>query len=383
MICMCAQTLPAQSEKINQEQCAFFLEEIAQRIHAPYFRFYISITVIIEILRIMVDYVTVVEQLHLSMKDLVALWRDDWLVFLWPVCMVLMYYSMKYLRNYTLRTVDKINPRLKESPTCTLKEVFHGRFQHLLPICFLIICILYFAIMWLDNCDVRPSLGFRATSAAQAIPIREIPLKFAHAALWITYNWIIGAYFSWICIGTIVVAYVASRLVDNIEVFHHDRCGGLSPVGSLAMKTSLLYILSVSFMFPGWIARVTISRTPDPIGLPLQIGALSCLVAMELGIFLLPMMFFHPSLNKAKEEELANLDKRIVNHRYSLTKDATSEEDDRRFESTVTFRQMAQSMYGYPFSYGMLAKVITSASTPFLTAAIPKVIEQMLHTPKP
>jgi hypothetical protein len=371
---MCAQTSAAPSESADQEEFVFFLEAIAHYLRVPYLLFYLSITLVIEALRIAVEYVTVVEKMRLSINDLVALWRTNWLIFMWPICMILMYYSMRYLRNYTLYTVKHINPRLKESPTYALEKVFRSRLQHLLPLCLVIISAWYFAHKWFDNVDFT---FYSATGAVLTIPTQEIPLKFIHSTFWITYNWIIGGYFSWICLGTIIVAVDASRRVNNIDVFHHDRCGGLSAVGSLAMRTAVLYILSVSFMFPGWI--VSLSYAPDIIGLALQIGALSCLVVIELAIFLLPMIFFHSNMSEAKDRQLTSLDAQIVSFRDSLVGNKTSDADNRRFENTITLREIVRSMNEYPFRYGMLARVITSTSIPYLVALAQGAIEHVLH----
>jgi len=368
-------TSPARSVNANQEESVFFLEGIARYLRVPYLPFYLSITLVIEILRIAVDYVTIVEQMHLSVNDLVALWRSNWLIFMWPICMFLMYYSMRYLRDYTLHTVRQINPRLKEPPTYALEEVFRGQLQHLLPLSFLTVCVFYFVHGWLDNSSFT---FYSATGAILSVPTQEIPLKFIHSSFWITYNWVIGGYFSWICLGTVIVALDASKRVNNVEVFHHDRCGGLSAVGSLAMRTAVLYIFSVSFMFPGWI--VSMFYAPDPIGLALQIGALSCLVVMELVIFLLPMGFFHSSMEEAKDRELTSLDAEIISFRNSLVGKGASDADDRRFDNIVTLQQIARSMNEYPFNYGMLARVITSTSIPYLVVVIQNAIEHVLRS---
>jgi hypothetical protein len=371
---MCARTSLRQNEKTAQREYVFFLERLARHLHTPYLLLYVTITVIIELLRIVVDYVTVTGKLQYSVNDLVVSWRSNWLVFMWPICMFLMYYSMRYLRDYTLHTVKEIRPRLKESPTYTLTKVFCGRIQHLIPLGFLIICTLYFADMWFSNGNFTFSLAARSIAIA---PAQEIPLKFLHTAIWITYNWIIGGYFSWTCISTIIVIYAASKRIHNIDVFHHDKSGGLSVVGSLAMRTALLYIFSVSFMFPGWI--VTVSSAQDPVSLGLQIGALSCLVIMELAIFLLPMTFFHSRMAEAKNTKLANLEARIANFHDSLTKDRTSDEDNRRFQNIVALRQIVLSMNEYPFNYGMIAKVSFSATTPYIAAIFQVLVEPILH----
>lgn len=374
-IYMRARVSSVRSEGTNQEEFFFFLERIAHSLRVPYLAFFFSITLAIEVLRIVVDYVTIVVQMHLSVNDLVALWRSNWLIFMWPISMFLMYYSMEHLRNFTLHSVEEITHRLKEPPTYALRTVFRSRLQHLLPACFLIICVSVFALRWLDNSNFT---FFSATGVPLAIPAQEIPLKFIHSMLWITYNWVIGGYFSWICLGTVFVAFDASKRLDNIDVFHHDRCGGLSAVGSLAMRTAVLYILAVSFMFPGWI--VSLSYAPDPIGLALQIGALSSLVIMELAIFILPMIFFHSGMTKAKDGQLTRLDANVVSFRDSLSKNGASEGDDRRLSNIIALREIAQAMHEFPFNPGMLAKVITSASVPYLMAVAQSVIERALRS---
>jgi hypothetical protein len=370
---MCAQT-SRENEKTAQKKYVFFLEGLAQYLHTPYLLLYATITVIIEIFRIVVDYATVVGKLQYSVKDLIGFWRSNWLVFMWPICMFLMYYSMRYLRNYTLHAVKEIRPHLKESPTNALTKVFCGRIQHLIPLSFSIICILYFANMWFSNGNFTFYLANESTAVALA---QEIPLKFIHTAIWITYNWIIGGYFSWMCISTIIVAYASSRRIHTINVFHHDQSGGLSVVGSMAMRTALLYIFSVSLMFPGWI--VMVSSAEDTISLALQIGALSCLVIMELAIFLLPMTFYHSMMAEAKNRKLVNLETRIATFHDSLTKDGTSDEDNRKFQNTVALRQIVLSMNEYPFNRGMLAKVSLSAAIPYIVAILQIVIEPVFR----
>ena len=91
-------------ESLEQKEYQFFLERIPQSLGVGYFRFFAFLTVVIEVCRVLVDYVTIVWQLGLSTDELVAYWSDYWLCLLWPICMLLMYYSMEYLRNYTLRT---------------------------------------------------------------------------------------------------------------------------------------------------------------------------------------------------------------------------------------------------------------------------------------
>jgi hypothetical protein len=366
----------AESEEVNQEKFVFFLEEIPRYLHLPYFAFYLSITVIMEVLRIVVSYVTIVTTMGLSTDYLVTLWRSNWLYFMWPICMILMYYSMKHLRNHTLHTITQIHRRLKMSPTWSLTLVFRSRLQHLLPVCFLAICTSVFVRGWLDNSNI---MFYSTTGPILTVPTREIALEFIQSAFLVTYNWIIGGYFSWVCLGTVLVAFDASRHidVDRIETLHHDRCGGLSAAGSLAMAAAMLYILSVSFMFPAWI--VSMSHAPDPIGLGLQIGALSSLAVMELAIFLLPMFFFHPIMKKAKDQQLTILDGRMMSLCDSLVKNSASDANSRQFRNVITAREMVRSMYEYPFNHDMLVKVVTSTSIPYLAAVISNAIQRGLR----
>jgi hypothetical protein len=204
-----------------------------------------------------------------------------------------------------------------------------------------------------------------------------MPLKFIHTAFWITYNWVIGAYFSWICVSTVIVTYASSTRVHDVDVFHHDRCGGLSIVGSLAMRTAVLYGFSVFFMFPGWIVWGGMAYPLDRIDLRLQIGTLSCVAIMELALFIAPMIFFHSRMNEARELKLTSLEAYIVSFYDSLVKNVTSDEDNRRFENTIALQDIIRSMNEYPFNYGMLAKVTTSAAISYLVVVSQSVIEQL------
>jgi hypothetical protein len=371
---MSQRTSPEQDRELGRRDFVFFLEGITNHLHVPYLLFFSLITIILEVSRIVLDYVIVVGKLQLSVADLVALWRSNWLVFLWPVCMLLMYFSMRYLRNYALHTVGQIRPRMKETPTRTLAMVFRGRIQHLIPLCFLVICVLYFVQMWIFN---NSFTFYHAANTITNVSIQEIPLKFIHTAIWITYNWIIGGYFSWICISTIVVAHEVSKQVHRIDVFDHDRSGGLSIIGSYTMRTAMLYIFSVSFMFPGWI--ITVFSSMDLVSLVLQIGALSSLVGMELGIFLLPMTFFHWKMMEAKNEKLTKLEAYIAGFNDSLTNGRVSDRENRKLQNTIALRQIALSMTEYPFNLGMLAGVSFSAATPYIVAVIQLALEPALH----
>jgi len=364
-----------QDEGPNPKEYKFFLERIANSLHVPYFLLYVSITLLIEVGRIVVDYITIVKKLGFSADDLVALWSNRWLIFLWPICMFLMYYSMRYLRNYTLYTLKQIRPRLKEYPINTLEKVFRSPIQHLIPSCFIIICVSYFAYMWYSNSTIT---FYFTTGQVYYTAIHDTPLNFLHAIIWITYNWSIGGYFSWICIGTIIVIFAASKQVKHIDVFHHDLAGGIGVMGSLAMKTALLYIFSVSFMFPGWIMDKIWGI--KNIGFVLQLGALSGLAIMEIAIFLLPMIFFHHKMKDAKEKQLAKLDALIVNFHDSLVQNSIAEKDYKKFENTLTLRQIAKSMQEYPFNVRMLIKVSSIAFIPDLIVISQRVVEFMLSS---
>lgn len=362
---MCACTVSMQDQGLDPKEYEFFLERLANYLHAPYFLLYISATLLIEVCRLVIDYIAFVMQSGYSTDGLVDLWTSSWYLFIWPICMFLMYYSMRHLRNYALHILKQIRPRVKAYPTHTLEKVFRSRLQHLVPICLIIISASYFAYMW---CYDLPFYF---------IPSPDLPLlKFLHTIVWITYDWIIGGYFVWTCIGTIIVSFEVSKLVHHVDVFHHDRFGGLGMMGSLAMRTALLCIFSVSIMFLGWI--VGILQFPEPLSSMLLFGGLLGLVILELAFFLLPMMFFHDKMKEAKEKKLSRLDALVVNFHDSLVENAVSEEDNKRFEKTLTLRQMAKSMHEYPFDLHMLAKVTSSTFIPFLIVVIPKVAESML-----
>jgi len=157
----------------------------------------------------------------------------------------------------------------------------------------------------------------------------EIPLKFLFTVIWITYGWAIGGYFSHACIGIIPISCATSRRVEHISVFNFDRAGGLSVMGSLAMRAALLYIFSVSFMFPGWIFSPDLSLDLFRIDFLFLLGALSGLAMIEFGLFLLPMGFFRSKMKEAKEKYLVELDSKIADFYSHLTEGTTSRGDSK------------------------------------------------------
>lgn len=340
---------------LDPQEYRFFLERITHSLRVPYFWFFASLTVVIEVCRVLIDYVTIVWTLGLSTDELVVYWINHWLVFLWPICMFLMYLSMKYLRNYTLHALKKIHSRLTEYPTYALEKVYCSRIQHLIPIGLFIICIFHYTFLWFSH----GSYTFNSVS----VEVTEVPLQFFHTVIWITYNWLIGGYFSWVCISTIIISYTTSKRVKHIDVFNFDRTGGFSAMGSLAMRTAVLYVFSVSFMFPGWIFF-------DPGFIALQLYALSGLVIVEFALFLLPMIFFHDKMKKAKEEYLIELDSHITDFYSHLTENTTSKEDRKEIECILKLRQIVESMHKYPFNLHMLAKVSSSAIFPSLIVVL-------------
>lgn len=354
-------------ESLEQKEYQFFLERIPKSLGVGYFRFFAFLTVVIEVCRFLVDYVTIVWQLGLSTDKLIAYWIDYWLCFLWPICMLLTYYSMEYLRNCTLRTLEKIRFRLKEYPVYALKGVYRGRFQHFFPFAFILICLSWFVYVWVSN------KGHMIGSVC--VETREIPLKFLFTVIYITYSWVIGGYFSHACIGIIPISCATSRRVEHIDVFSFDRAGGLSVMGSLAMKAAVLYIFSVSFMFPGWIFSPDLSLNLFRIDFLLLLGVLSGLVMIEFGLFLLPMGFFRSKMKTVKEKHLLELDSEIADFYSHLTENTTSKRDSRGIEGIIALRQLAESMHQYPFNLSMLAKVSSSAILPLLIVVLQKVVE--------
>lgn len=361
---------PGYDEDLDPEEYQFFLERIPKSLGVGYFRFFASLTVVIEVCRVLVDYVTIVWQLGLSTDELVVYWIDRWLLFLWPICMLFMYYSMKYLRNYTLRSLEKIRFRLKEYPIYALKRVYRGRIQHFFPVVFILICLSIFAYDWFSH------TGYMISSVC--VKSCEMPLKFFFTVIWITYGWVIGGYFSHACIGIIPISCATSRRVEHIDVFNSDRAGGLSVMGSLAMNGAVLYVFSVSFMFPGWIFSPDRSLGAIPLDLLFLLSVLLCLIMIEFGLFLLPMRFFRSKMKEVKEKHLVKLDSEIANFYGRLTEDTTSKEDSKGIEGIIALRQMAGSMYDCPFNLSMLAKVSSSAIIPLLIVALQKVIESGL-----
>ena len=352
----------------------FFLEKVARRLHLPYFALYISASVVLLVTRLSVEYLTIVGKLGLPIGDLIAHWYRRWLIFLWFACMCLAYWSMKHLRDFNLYSLERIRPRLREYPGHILERVFCNRIQHLLPLFFIVICIIYFTNIWYSN----TIFGFySAAGEVYEIPVREIPIHFFHLAIWITYDLSIGGYLSWMYVGTIAIIYAASRQTRHVDVFHHDQAGGLGVMGFLAMRAALLYAFSIALAFPGWIIH-SFPRSADPIGYALQIGALSALALMEMGVFVLPMMFFHSKMKEAKELQLTKLDGVIADFRDSLLGTSLSEEDHRRFGNTLTLRRIGESMHEYPFDLRMLAKVGGSAFLSPLLVIVQRMVEFVL-----
>lgn len=370
MALICVHTVDTEDKGLSPKEYKFFLERVANYLHVPYFPLYISITLILEVGRIKTDYIAFVKPPDYSIAGLVELWASSWYLFIWPICMFMLYYSMRHLRNYTLYTLNQIRYRLKEYPTRALEKVFHSPFQHLVPICLIIISIFYFSYIWYHNTEFY----FIPGTLAHDLPL----LKLLHTIIWITYNWIIGGYFTWICIGTIIISFAVSKRVQHIDVFHHDRVGGLGRMGSLAMRTALLCVFSVSIMFLGWI--VGILQFPESTSSVFLFGGLLSLGIIELALFLLPMMFFHEKMKQTKEKLLARLDALIVNFYDSLIKSVASEEDNKKFEKILTLRQMAESMHEYPFNLHMLVQVTSSVFFPYLILMIQKVGEFILSS---
>ena len=174
-----------------------------------------------------------------------------------------------------------------------------------------------------------------------------------------------------------MIIHAASERTHLVDVFHHDRAGGLGVMGSLAMRAALLYAFSITLAFPGWIVH-SFPRAADPMGFVLQIGALSALALMETGVFVLPMMFFHSKMKKAKELQLTKLDGVIADFHDSLLENSLSEEDHRRFGNTLTLRRIGESMHEYPFDLRMLAKVGGSAFLSPLLVIGQRVVEFVL-----
>ena len=81
------------------------------------------------------------------------------------------------------------------------------------------------------------------------------------------------------------LARATSRRAEHIDVFNFDRAGGLSVMGSLAMRTTVLYIFSVSFMFPSWIFSPDLSVDIFQVNLLLLLGVLLCLGMIEFALF--------------------------------------------------------------------------------------------------
>jgi len=230
---------------LDRKDYQFFLERIPKflGIHTSkgYFWLFTSLTVAIEACRLLIDYVTIVWQLGLSIDVLIVYWTDRWLLFLWPICMLLMYYFMRYLRNCALQTLEKIQSHLKEYPVYALKKVYCGRWQHFFPVAFIIICFIVFGYDWC----IQPS----AMIGTRFVKPCEMALKWFYSIIIVViYGWVIGGYFSHACIGIIPICCATSRRVDHIDVFNFDRAGGLGAMGTLAMKAVVLYIFSVSFM---------------------------------------------------------------------------------------------------------------------------------------
>jgi len=146
-------------------------------------------------------------------------------------------------------------------------------------------------------------------------------------------------------------------------------------MGSLAMRAAVLYIFSVSFMFPGWIF------SPDPsidifqVNLLLLVSVLLCLGIIEFALFLLPMRFFRSKMKEVKEKHLVKLDSEITNFYSHLTENTTLKGDNKGIEGIIARRQLAESMHEYPFNLHMLAKVGSSAILPLLIVVIQRIAE--------
>lgn len=365
---MCSHPNNLQSvESLERKEYQFFPERISLSLRVPYFWLFASLTVVFEVCRVLIDYVTIVWQLGLSTDMLVVYWTDRWLVFLWPICMLLAYFSIMYLTNYTLHVLKKLRPRLKEYPIYALKRVYRGRIQHFFPAAFIIINVLCFANDWFSHRSYM--IGF--------VPVdtTETPLKFFFTAILVSYNWVIGGYLSHACIGIIPISYATSRRVEHIDVFNSDRAGGLSLMGSLAMKAAVLYVFSISIALPGWFFSPDFSLDLFQADLLLFLGVLSCPVMIEVGLFLLPMGFFRGKMKEVKEEHLVKLDSEIANFYSHLTENTTSKGDSKGIEGIIALRQLVGSMHEYPFNLRMLAKVSSSAIIPLLIIVLQKVVE--------
>jgi len=164
--------------------------------------------------------------------------------------------------------------------------------------------------------------------------------------------------------------------VVHIDVFNFDRAGGLGAMGSLAMKAVMVYVFSVSFMFPGWIFSPDV---PNVFQVNLLLyGVLLSLAMIEVGLFLLPMRFFRSKMKEAKEKHLAKLDSEISNFYSHLKENTASKGDNKGIIGIIALRQLAESMREYPFNLQMLAKVGSSAIIPLLIVLLQKAAELAL-----
>ena len=163
------------NSNVDAKNYEFFLEKVARRLHLPYLALYVSASLVLLATRLAVEYLTIVVKLGLPIGDLSAHWYRRWLIFLWFACMCLVYWSMKHLRGFNLYALERIRPRLREHPGYMIERVFCSRIQHLLPLVFMAICVIYFTNMWYSN----TIFGFySATGEVYEIPVREIPIHF-------------------------------------------------------------------------------------------------------------------------------------------------------------------------------------------------------------
>jgi len=190
-------------------------------------------------------------------------------------------------------------------------------------------------------------------------------------------GWLIGGFFSWSCISIIGIGLAVSKRIKpkGIDVLNADRAGGFSLMGSVAMRSALLYIFSVSLMLPGWIFSTDISQGVFQLSDLLLIGVLISLGIIEFGLFLLPMWFFHKHMKKAKRECLSKLNVKIADLYSHLAENRVSERDSQEILSTLALREEADLMHEYPFNPRMLAKVGSSAIIPVLLVLPLEVIQ--------
>lgn len=392
-MCDCPNKL-RQDEDLDPKEYPFFLERISKHMYAGphYFKFFAALTAVLQVCRFLMDYVAIVWELGLSTDELVVYWTSHWLPHLWPISLLLALYSIGYLRDYTLVVLNKIRFRLKEYPICALKRVYSGKIQHIIPIGFLIICVSFFACAWFLRSSSTLILG----SVEVTFEVTETPLSFWFGVIWITWGWLIGGYLSWACISVIIISKTTSSRIksERIDVLNSDRAGGFSLMGSLAMRSAMLYIFSVSIMLPGWIFSSDVYPIFSQISVILLLGVLSSLGIMEVGLFLLPMYFFHEKMKEAKERFLDRFDTQIAGIYkplpLSITQKREGEESESdanmqlalhqiaeclEVESKLALRKEARSMHEYPFNPRMLAKVSSSAILPLLIVVLQRAVE--------